>query len=122
MRNPFAKRFRNSITHVKGYPGADCGSDHVLLISTFTLRLKKIRCTKKQLKLDLEQLKGYIISDKYCKAVRNAVGCVAAGSTREKEEESLDVEYGRFVEAVTKAGKDITPQIARPAKQAWIPG
>ena len=39
--------FRNAITHVKEYPGTDCGSDHVPIVATMkvTLRtLKKEEC------------------------------------------------------------------------------
>ena len=37
----FNKRLRNSITKVTGYLGADCNSDHVLVVRWFLLRLKK---------------------------------------------------------------------------------
>ena len=44
------QRFRNSITQVKTYPGADCGigCDHVPVVATIRLRLKK---TKKKFKV-----------------------------------------------------------------------
>ena len=35
-----SQRWRNSIQSVKTRPGADCGSDHVLLIAKFRLKLK----------------------------------------------------------------------------------
>ena len=35
-------RWRSSIQSAKNRPGADCGSDHELLIAKFTLKLKKI--------------------------------------------------------------------------------
>ena len=43
------RRFRNSIHQVKGYPGADCGSDHVPIVATIKVRLKAMR-KRKQLK------------------------------------------------------------------------
>ncbi|XP_050663868.1 craniofacial development protein 2-like [Leptidea sinapis] len=33
-------RWRSSVKNVKTFPGADCGSDHVLLVAVFSLRLK----------------------------------------------------------------------------------
>ena len=36
------KRFRNALTQVKIYPGADCSSDHVPVIATIKLKLKRI--------------------------------------------------------------------------------
>src|SRR5215469_13791909 len=37
-----SKRFRNELTQVKAYNGADCSSDHVPVIATMKLKLKKI--------------------------------------------------------------------------------
>ena len=38
-------------------PGADCGSDHELLITKFRLKLKKAGKTKRSLRYDLNQIK-----------------------------------------------------------------
>ena len=37
--------WRSSIQSIKRRPGADCGSDHELLIAKFRLKLKKVRKT-----------------------------------------------------------------------------
>ena len=38
----FSQRWRNSIQSAKTRPGADCSSDHELLIAKFRLKLKKV--------------------------------------------------------------------------------
>ena len=38
----FSQRWRSSIESAKTRPGADCGSDHELLIAKFRLKLKKV--------------------------------------------------------------------------------
>ena len=40
----------------KTRPGADCGSDHELLISKFRLKLKKVRKTTKPFRYDLNHI------------------------------------------------------------------
>ena len=40
------KRFRNSILQVKGYPGADGGSDHVPIVATFRMKLRMLKQKK----------------------------------------------------------------------------
>ena len=40
------RKFRNSIHQVKGYPGADCGSDYVPLVATMKVRLRAMRMRK----------------------------------------------------------------------------
>ena len=46
---------RSSIRAAKTRPGADCGSDHELLIAKFTLKLKKVGKTARSLRYDLNQ-------------------------------------------------------------------
>ena len=40
----------------KKRPGADCGSDHELLIAKFRLNLKKVRKTTRPFRYDLNQI------------------------------------------------------------------
>ena len=40
-----SQRWRNAIQSAKTRPGADCGSDHELLIAKFRLKLKKVEKT-----------------------------------------------------------------------------
>ena len=47
-------------------PGADCGSDHELLIATFRLKLKKVGKTTRPFRYDLNQ-----IPNDYTVEVRN---------------------------------------------------
>ena len=48
--------WRSSIQTAKTSPGADCGSDHELLIAKFRLRLKKVGKTTGSFKYDLNQI------------------------------------------------------------------
>ena len=47
---------RSSIQSAKTRPGADCGSDHDLLIAKFRLKLKKIGKTTRPFKYDLNNI------------------------------------------------------------------
>ena len=44
------------IQSAKTRPGADCGSDHELLIAKFKLKLKKVEKTTRQFRYDLNQI------------------------------------------------------------------
>ena len=61
-----SRRWRSSIQSAKTRPGADCGSDHDLLIAKFRLKLKKIGKTTRPFKYDL----NHILND-YTVEVRN---------------------------------------------------
>ena len=45
-----------SIHSAKTRPGADCGSDHELLITKFRLKLKKVGKTTRPFRYDLNQI------------------------------------------------------------------
>ena len=48
-----SQRWRSSIQSAKTRPGADCGSDHELLIAKFRLKLKKVGKTTRPFRYDL---------------------------------------------------------------------
>ena len=50
------QRWRSSMKSAKTRLGADCGSDHELLIAKFRLKLKKVRKTAWPLRYDLNQI------------------------------------------------------------------
>ena len=49
-------RWRSSIQPAKTGLGADCGSDHELLIAKFRLKLKKVEKTTRPFRYDLNQI------------------------------------------------------------------
>ena len=60
-RNPInyilcSQRWRRSILSAKTRPGADCGSDHELLIAKFRLKLKKVQKPTRPFRYDLNQI------------------------------------------------------------------
>ena len=51
-----SQRWRSSIQSAKTRPGADCGSDHELLITKSRLKLKKVGKTARPFMYDLNQI------------------------------------------------------------------
>ena len=51
-----SQRWRRSIQSTKTRQGADCGSDHELLITKFRLKLKKVGKTGRPFRYDLNQI------------------------------------------------------------------
>ena len=49
-------RWRSSTQSAKTRPGADCGSDHELLIAKFRLKLKKVGKATRPFRYDLNQI------------------------------------------------------------------
>ena len=53
---PCSQRWRSSIQSTKTRAGADCGSDHELLIAKFRLKLKKVGKTTRPFTYDLDEI------------------------------------------------------------------
>ena len=51
-----SQRWRSSIRSAKTRPGADCGSDHEVLIAKFRLKLKKAQKATRPFRYDLNQI------------------------------------------------------------------
>ena len=51
-----SQRWRSSIQSTKTRPGADCASDHELLITKFRLKLKKVGETTRPFRFDLHKI------------------------------------------------------------------
>ena len=51
-----SQRWRSSIQSAKTRPGADCGSDHELLIAKFRLKCRKVGKTTRPFRYDLNQI------------------------------------------------------------------
>ena len=54
--NALSERWKSSIQSAKTTPGADCGSDHEILIAKFRLKLKTVGKTTRPFRYDLNQI------------------------------------------------------------------
>lgn len=85
------KRFRNCVTRVTTYPGADIGSDHVPLVAEIKLKLKKIRKEQKNLRIDTEVLKNSQTREQVRQELNNELATSTNGSYKEVEHLWLDL-------------------------------
>ena len=96
-----SQRWRSSIQSAKTRPGADCGSDHELLIAKFRLKLKKVGETTRPFRYDLNQIPHnytvevtdrfealdliYRVPEELCTEVRDIVEQAVIKHPQEKE-------------------------------------
>ena len=104
-----SQRWRSSIQSAKSRPGADCGSDHELLIDKFGLKLKKVGKTIRPFRYDLNQ-----IPYEYTVEVRN----------RFKGLDLIDTVPGELWrevhDIVQEAGIKTTPKKKKCKKAKWL--
>ena len=105
------KIFRNTITHVKGYPGADCGSDHVPIVATMKVKLRTLKRKKEDVKLQLDLL---IAGNEYRRQYNQKVSERTAGINAI---DNIEERYKHFWETLTEFAQQVLPEVERTAIQ-----
>ena len=93
------KRFKNSLTSAKTYPGADVFSDHNPLVGQIELKLKKVAKTKHKENLDYDTLKDPIVREEVRKTMREKL------ETTTQQEQSVEQKWSYIKDVVIKAGE-----------------
>ena len=106
-----SQRWRSSIQSAKTRPGADCGSDHELLIAKFGLELKKVGKTTRLFRYDLNQ-----IPNDYTAEVRNRFRGLYL-IKRVPDELSMEV-----YDIVQETGVKTIPKKKKCKKANWLSG
>ena len=107
-------RFKNALLSAKSYPGADCYSDHALVLAKFRLKLKKNRKKPMNTKLNLAILRSdQDIRQKYALSVKNKFQSL-------NELEEVEHQWENFKQAINEAAVEVIPPLKRRAKQKWM--
>ena len=105
-----SQRWRHSTQSAKTRPGADCGSDHELLIAKFRLKFKKVGTTTKPSRYDLNQ-----IPYEYTVEVRNRFKGL---DLIDREPDELWTEVG---DTVQETRIKTIPKEKKCKKAKWLP-
>ena len=108
------KRFRNSILQVKGYPGADGGSDHVPVVATLRMKLRMLKQKKAGDKLETQLLRT---DDKYREQYQQRIANQLNGIDAIDQ---LEDRYERFVSILTTSAQETLPKVYVKPKQKWM--
>ena len=107
-------RFKNALLSAKSYPGADCYSDHALVLAKFRLKLKKNKKKPMNTKLNLAILRSdQDIRQKYALSVKNKFQSL-------NELEEVEHQWENFKQAINEAAAEVIPPLKRRAKQKWM--
>ncbi len=107
------KRFRNSILQVKGHPGADGGSDHVPIVATMRLKLRKLHQKNMGDKLQVQLLSTDTYRTQYQECINKDLQDI-------NSIDELEDRYNRFVSILTTSAQTTLPKVEVTAKQKWM--
>jgi len=110
-------RFRNSVISSKAFPGADCGSDHVPVISKIRVKLKKIKQPTQNPKLQIHLLKTNTdIKEKFCINVQNRFEALSEIN----ETTTTDVLWEQIKSSILVSAKEVIPKTQMNKKKRWM--
>ena len=110
-------RFRNAVTQVRTYPGADCSSDHVPVVMNVFIKLKKLEKRRKTPRLSLNILKeNEELSNDYRNKVRDRY------SEQERSHDELNVEdkWDILAKAMVSTAEEMIGERERVARGEWM--
>ena len=105
-------RFKRAVKGVKTYPGADCGSDHVPVVATFQCKLKRLKRTRTEQKLDFEKLSEPTLRLQYSVQVKNRFERLV--------DEGDDTNWDTVRDILVQTAKETLPRKERRARQKWM--
>ncbi|CAH0730549.1 unnamed protein product, partial [Brenthis ino] len=111
------KRYRNSLTSVKTYPGADIGSDHNPVVASLRCSMKTLKPKSKRQQMDVTRLKEPEIRLKTATEINMAVDRL-----NKELGPNVDVEetWTKLKEKLVNTGKRILQPLKCKIKNRWI--
>ncbi|CAF1302854.1 unnamed protein product [Adineta ricciae] len=107
-------RFRNAIISSKAFPGADCGSDHVPVISEIRVKLKRLKKSKQIPKLQIQLLKNNNdVKEKFCIEVQNRFEAL-------DDITEVEVLWEKMKSSILEATEAVLPKIKMNKKKRWM--
>ena len=106
-----SKRWKTNINNCKAYPGADCDSDHNMVMATWKMKLKRINKDPLPLRYDLENIGNEYITD-----IRNRFEMLI----RVEEERTPDEIWEAMKNNIIEAANIHIPKKKKIKKQPWI--
>ena len=107
-------RFRNSVRSAKSMPGADCDSDHVPVVCSVRIKLKKVHKSKVQPKYHVDYLTtNDTMKEQYSVSVKNKFDALSKiTSAREK--------YEVLKQCIIESVQENIPVVTRKQHKKWI--
>lgn len=109
-------RHRNAIKSCKVYPGADCNSDHKLLIFKLNCKMKRVKKVERKSLVDLSLLRNRAdIQTQYLVEVKNRFEQLECDESTTAEEDWCQLE-----QTLKNAAEIVLPKRQRESKQKWM--
>ena len=94
------------------YPGADCGSDHVPVVTTLHCKLKRLKRTRTAQRLDFDKLSDPDFRLQYFVQVKNRFECL--------DDEGDKTNWDTVRDILVQTAQETLPTKERRVRQKWM--
>ena len=113
------QRFKRSLKNVKTYPGADCSSDHALIVAKISLKLKILKKSNPIVRWRLDYLNGEV-AEKYTVKTENKFDILMTEEPIKDIEESWQAVKEIVQTEANEVLKGMTGQSVQTKKKSWM--
>ena len=108
----------NSVKNCKTLPGADCNSDHILLVMQMICKLKKIKSRNRRRRLNISALlQSPQLASEFKIEIKNRFSAL---DISEQEETSAEEDWKEFEIILTETAEKILPKKEPTRKRKWM--
>ena len=105
------KKWKNSIHNSEAFNFySSCGSDHRVVVAKLRLSLRKRKSPPRKVNYDWEKLNDVTLQERYTVTIRNKYDALRV------EEETINQQYDRFIQANKETAEELIPKIERNKK------
>uniref|UniRef100_A0A8D8WJF1 Craniofacial development protein 2 n=1 Tax=Cacopsylla melanoneura TaxID=428564 RepID=A0A8D8WJF1_9HEMI len=108
------RRYKNAIINSKSRPGADCGSDHIPVVATLQLKLKRVIKKPRKVTWDLQKCKNMSTKEQFSAIFMCEV------DKGKNEEYNINNSWNEQKNALMKAAEKEIGQSQSLAKEKWM--
>jgi len=114
-------RHRNAIKFCKVYPGADCNSDHKLLMAKFACKMKRIKKAEKKSSLNVNLLRNdATLQSLYAVEVRNRFQVLESENQTSNKETTSEEDWCQLEHILLGAAEKVVPKKEKESQHKWM--
>ena len=115
------KRWKSSINDCKTYPGADCDTDHILLLAKMRVKLARNQTKPKQKKIDVRKLEDPGVRSIFIQeSERSFEAHILSQIDDQADDESSESLWTAYSTILSETANKILGEMKRNPKKPWI--
>ena len=114
------RRWKSSITNCKTFPGADCDTDHILLVAKICVKLSRNRNKPRSKKIDVKKLDNPEIRAQFTETTEQCFKEYLSKADNDQAEEISESLWLEYKAILSETADQVLGKCKRQPKKPWI--